>query len=383
MEIDNFESYKRNYITRLLGIINNSIRQKDQNSFEKHYNYFLNHISFLNQFEEKEIRKELINITSAFEKLYTPEEAINKLDDLSNNIHESQINNVHISIARNQMALLYLMLDNEIEAYKHLSEFAYYHFVGTSHYDGYEYFSFRSFSDYSLRDIENNTLTVSHPGTFNDPMDTIIFKWNLYLLEKKNVKDAKLNKKRRLLLKRVYDHIKVRCFVRTKSLPKGIDDIDNIVHEKQNIEDVNPLMWAHYSKNHTGFCIKYRFKDNFVCNADPVNCICTQISNVEYKESMIFKNRGSFTINDALFAKHKIWKYENEVRLVHFDPTNSSNFKAIKHPDDSIIDIYLGLKCSDEDRNKMLLILRNRNIKLYQMKIDPNDCYKLIKERIL
>lgn len=85
---------------------------------------------------------------------------------------------------------------------------------------------------------------------------------------------------------------------------------------------------------------------------------------------------------DALFAKHNVWKYEQEVRLVHYDPNNEANYKTIEIPADSIQAIYLGLKCSDENREIMKFLLRNRNIRLYQMKVDDTDSYKLVKERI-
>ena len=74
---------------------------------------------------------------------------------------------------------------------------------------------------------------------------------------------------------------------------------------------------------------------------------------------------------------------KNEVRIVHYDPNDTSDFKTIAIPEDSIQEIYLGLRCSDENKDKMKLLLRNRNIRLYQMKVDPTDSYKMIKERIM
>ena len=85
---------------------------------------------------------------------------------------------------------------------------------------------------------------------------------------------------------------------------------------------------------------------------------------------------------DALFAKHDVWRYEKEVRLIHYDPSDEANYKTIEIPENRIEDIYLGLKWSDENREKMKQLLRNRNIKLYQMRVDESDSYKLVKERI-
>lgn len=142
-------------------------------------------------------------------------------------------------------------------------------------------------------------------------------------------------------------------------------------------------MWAHYANYHKGFCIKYKFPARVVRNENEEQLTVTRIGNVIYQPSMKFDELKTFTVFDALFSKHNVWSYEQEVRLIHFDPNDSENFKTINIDKESIQEIYLGLKCSDENREKMKLILRNRNIRLYQMKVDPVDSYKLVKERIL
>ena len=266
-------------------------------------------------------------------------------------------------------------------AYDHLKMATFYLFIDNHSYDGFEYFSFRNFSDYAWDDIKKNTICLAHPSTFNDPMDTILFKWNNYLIM--NAEDD-IQCRLRLLYQKVYDHIKVRCFVRTEPLPRNLPFGEiPVLKKEQNIEDVNPLMWAHYAKDHTGFGIKYKLPANFVRNDNAGELIWTRIGNVNYKPDMILSKLDEFTVFDALFAKHDIWSYENEVRIVQYDANNDNNYKTVEIPEDSIQSIYLGLKCSDENRQKMLLTLRNRNIKLYQMEVDSIDAYKLVAKRIL
>ena len=277
-------------------------------------------------------------------------------------------------------ARLYMIQDNESLAYEHLKKAAFFLFIDNHSYDGFEYFSFRSISDFAWDDIKNNTICLAHPSTFNDPMDTILFKWNQYLVD--NATDE-VDRKLRLLYKKVYDHIKVRCFVRTDPLPRNNPFGEIPIMKAQNIEDVNPLMWAHYADDHKGFCIKYKLPASLVRNEDKTSLVWTRIGNVDYQPSMIFKERDNFNVFDALFDKHDIWAYENEVRLVQYDANDSGNYKTINIPEDSIQSIYLGLKCSDDNRRKMLLTLRNRNIQLYQMEVDTTDAYKLRKKRIL
>lgn len=267
----------------------------------------------------------------------------------------------------------------ESKAYEHLKIAAYNQFVDNISYDGFEFFSFRDFTSYAFDDIKNNTMCLAHPSTFNDPMDTILLRWNKYLQD--NAADD-VDRRLRMLYQKVYDHIKVRCFVRTDELPReSTDPTFKAVSKKQLIEDVNPLMWAHYANYHKGFCIKYKFPGQLVRNEDKTSLTWSRIGNVNYVPEMIFPTKNN-SLWDALFAKHEVWKYEHEVRLVHYDPSNEANYKTIEIPEESIEAIYLGLKCSDENREKMKLLLRNRNIRLYQMKVDDKDSYKLVKERI-
>lgn len=270
-------------------------------------------------------------------------------------------------------------LDVESKAYEHLKIAAYNQFVDNISYDGFEFFSFRDFTQYAFDDIQNNTICLAHPSTFNDPMDTILLRWNKYLQD--HATDD-VDRRLRMLYQKVYDHIKVRCFVRTDTLPRETTALSAPpVSKKQRIEDVNPLMWAHYANYHKGFCIKYKFPGKLVRNEDKTSLTWTRIGNVNYVAEMVFPTRN-YSLWDALFAKHDVWQYEKEVRLIHYDPSNEANYKTIEIPEDCIEAIYLGLKCLDENREKMKLLLRNRNIRLYQMKVDDTDSYKLVKERI-
>lgn len=288
------------------------------------------------------------------------------------------VNKSHIHVI---WASLWIAANDETKAYDHLRKAAFYIFIDNVSYDGFEYFSFRDFTSYAKEDILNNTICLAHPATFNDPLDTILLRWNQYLCDTATDENQK---KLRLLYKKVYDHIKVRCFVRTDKLPRNVGFNEDIpIVKAQNIEDVNPLMWAHYANYHKGFCIKYKLPSNIVNNQDETSLTWTRIGDISYQPDMKLAEKDGFTVLDVLFAKHNVWEYEKEVRIVHYDPNDTCDFKTITIPEDSMQEIYLGLRCSDENREKMKLLLRNRNIRLYQMKIDPTDSYKLIKERIL
>ena len=278
-------------------------------------------------------------------------------------------------------ALLHIRNNDEASAYAHLKKHAYHSFVDNVDYNGFEFFSFRTFTPYALNDVRNNTLSFSHPRQFNDPMDTLLFHWNNHCLSEET--DDELRRVR-FLLQKVYDHLKVRCFVRNSRLPRdgGKTDLQQLIHNPQNIEDVNPIMWAHYANYHKGFCVKYCFPTNVLRTLDSSSLICTRVGSVRYNQTMNMEEKDRLSIDEALFVKSNYWEYENEVRVVHYDPNCHEDYKLIELPEDCISSIYLGLKCSDHDREDMQLILRDKAIPLYQMKIAKEDNFKLVAERI-
>ena len=71
------------------------------------------------------------------------------------------------------------------------------------------YYSFRTFSDCSLKDVKEQKLTLSHPREFNDPLDTLLVWWMESEIAESH--GSELDKKYTLLLKKVSEGIKIRC----------------------------------------------------------------------------------------------------------------------------------------------------------------------------
>lgn len=258
------------------------------------------------------------------------------------------------------------------EAQKKVDEYFYRAFIGdSSSYVGYQFFSFRAFSEYSLYDIENGKLSLAHPEEFNDPLDTVLFTY--FKQQVKKEKDQ-INLARHCMVLKSANQFRMRCFVRTTPLKK-IDGTPGI--KEQDVCDINPLMWAHYAQYHTGFCACYELDDKFVKHND-TDMSFTRMDIIKYKDE-IDLSKG-LQVSDALSWKNAIWKYENEVRCINLDFTNKMQFKEIDAP--ILKAIYLGLKCTDESRHKMEMALRRKNVELYQMRLDSSNICKLIPERI-
>ena len=160
-------------------------------------------------------------------------------------------------------------------------------------------------------------------------------------------------------------------------------------------------MWAHYSNNHTGFCVVYDMKENLIFKS------CT--FPVQYTEDRIditsilydyAKQLDSFPANMAPVAgstvlnsnpliafipvlfdnlKHASWSYENEYRCTVGETAIGAPFTDARPKE-----IYAGMKCSKENTEKLLSIAKDLKVPFYEMKFDElSENYNLSATRII
>ena len=219
--------------------------------------------------------------------------------------------------------------------------------------------SFRPFTSYSLSDLVNNEITVCSPHVMNDPYDTLLIKWG------ENIKLTKKGKKHVNALCKSFESYRIRSFCRLKD-KDGNDTVSNV------------LMWAHYAKNHTGFCVEYYFSDKF-----PI----TESRRVSrFKEIIYHKRENPFNMNSpsintdqALCTKLSDWAYENEVRLITYVPDKDGDYLTIPLDEGSSIKaVYFGYRCPEETIKTVRNALANYvGIQFYKMTSDYNDIYRL------
>ena len=88
-------------------------------------------------------------------------------------------------------------------------------------------------------------------------------------------------------------------------------------------------------------------------------------------------NKSTIDRNVAFFTKSKDWEYEHEKRLLYYDVNSTELYHEISIPQDSLTDIYFGVRCSDNDIEKVITALRGKKVKYHKMVIDLNDIYRL------
>lgn len=109
-------------------------------------------------------------------------------------------------------------------------------------------------------------------------------------------------------------------------------------------------MWAHYADSHKGICIKYKFPSDATVFMSAQKDYITYFKDVEYISDLNkYSSCSSINMKDAFFVKAKSWKYENELRLLCYNPSDNNDYMSL--PMQNCIEaIYFGVKCSKKDR---------------------------------
>lgn len=143
-------------------------------------------------------------------------------------------------------------------------------------------------------------------------------------------------------------------------------------------------MWSHYADNHKGFCIRYKFSKGMIDHSNKDQYRHYFLKRINYNK---VRNKINLVVSeidyDQLFTiKSHEWKYENEVRLISYDPTYEKDYLQIKLVPDSQIDaIYFGYRCADLDIALIKKVAGDK-VKYYKMDIAPSNVYRLSIKRL-
>ena len=261
---------------------------------------------------------------------------------------------------------IYSNLDLDAEALKYYQRANYYKsFLKTEIVNRcYIYlYSFRRFNEYSLADLINNEITVSPSKNMNDPFDSIINLWGSEEQLKESCKKAKHIKN----FSKSFDYFRIRSFCNGDT-EKALEEL---------------LMWSHYADEHRGYCIKYKLSKHFIKQDENDRFEHMFLKPIIYRkdEDKVDISEMTTINTDLAFAtKHESWGYENEVRLIVYNPNKEDAFYGIPLDKDSCIEaIYFGCRCEQKTINtiKNLFSKSDTPPKFYQMKLDRTDVYHL------
>lgn len=208
------------------------------------------------------------------------------------------------------------------------------------------FYSFRTINIHLLSDLINQEITVANPSEFNDPFDPLLFKF-LDFRRKKIQQESGYDIKSQ---NEAYEYVKIRCFVRDKK-------IDN---DRIEFAYKSNLMWAHYADSYKGICIRYRFAPIIKESQSLEKEFCCW-RDVMYKEKQMFEDKASANTELLFATKNESWKYENEVRLIHFNADCETKYTQVplSKIGGKIEAVFFGLRCPEIDKEMIKSILGN------------------------
>ncbi|WP_022942893.1 DUF2971 domain-containing protein [Psychromonas hadalis] len=211
--------------------------------------------------------------------------------------------------------------------------------------------------DRDLNSLSENTFWAPTRDALNDPCEGLFTQDNI---------DIQFN-----FINRVLVRENKESDAAFQAVKNSLDEVYKFV-DKSGVYSLSEtpleeLLWAHYGCSHTGFCVEYDLDKLIEYEKHDY-----QIINVKYKNSPQSVNVSDISKPDRLIAKmlgikSKVWKYEKEIRVVtSIAGANSYDYRAVKA-------IYLGLRISDADKNRLMEALKGRGIKYFQIKLKSSS----------
>ncbi len=292
-------------------------------------------------------------------------------------------------------------------------------------------YKYRRYNDNSVQALINDEIYLSRADFFNDPYDCLLYFNKDVVL--KNISDA-------LTLENLKNSIEARGISPTDEIMEKmletcfekknlfLKDVSNYLSEVPRMHQKNmfiscfsetvssPLMWSHYSDNHRGFAIEYRFDIDYFCPTPyteknihnwhgfrsllPINysnskCDATSLANWYAKVIMNEKNglyanmNWSIISEDLLLStklalnKSKDWSYEKEWRLIVSRECPIVIEDECCFVKKKATAIYVGEQMDEYNKNELLKIARNKKIPIYEMYSDySSKNYSMSKRRL-
>lgn len=204
-------------------------------------------------------------------------------------------------------------------------------------------FKYFGTKDIYLQSLREQYLYHSDFRYFNDPFDC-----NIELLNFEKLTKSKKEINIEVNIREKFNSIGVCCFTR---LAKSI------------------LMWSHYASNHEGFCVEFNYNSR-INGINPLD--------VNYSDSFVkadFHKNKQDALFHMIFTKAKQWEYEEELRSINSDFTDT-NSRKIPFLKEDIKAIYLGVKIQYKLKKEILTITKeiyNNSLTIYQGSLSPNS----------
>ena len=239
--------------------------------------------------------------------------------------------------------------------------------------------------NYELKDLINN-----HIDSFNDGIN---FMKALY--DSKSLYEiidicAKYGYEDMIKMQESIKNFKEKSEILLEKLKEAIDKNFYMVCFSQTYDNI--LMWSHYAKKHTGFCVEYDF------SRSSQKSIYSLLSPVIYSNKRpslsdeiikCFSEDGKLIADEnmlykmylSLLTKSDLWKYEQEWRLIILSNRDD------EYPNNNIVDpiiskVYLGARISKEDEKRVLEIANKKGVEVKKLELDEEKYSLHLKKNL-
>lgn len=206
-------------------------------------------------------------------------------------------------------------------------------------------FKYASLSKFSVENLINNQITLTCPTELNDLYDSIMH----VDYEKNWLNDLeKMNQLSEIVGIEPPADEGFKFFAREEAKNRSNQMMDYLIKDFYvscfTTCNSNVLMWSHYAKNSTGFCLEYdpnKINESLRKFIFPIIYVDKPVDVTELLES---KNNDDITLSVliSIISKFKDWVYEKELRVILYAPNNKDVRIPVKMP---LPDkIYLGNK---------------------------------------
>jgi hypothetical protein len=259
-------------------------------------------------------------------------------------------------------------------------------------------YKYRTFNDVGWRMLTGGEVFFASPASLNDPHDTagvplynLGTKRQMYLKNIENLAfikpDLPRDARRRMAWDLARESYRNRNDRDREAAYRGevMERTRRMVGilSLSAVRDSAP-MWAHYSENHTGFCIGFdTLKLKAFFDVAFGRGIPLFLEPVRYCDG--YPALNPYTMSDEqlmlskLLSKSRVWEYEQEYRVLCADHPDFQ----LRFPLATMRSITLGTRCDEENRNRVISILQaEKRIVTLERVIPAMDQYGLQFEHV-
>lgn len=235
-------------------------------------------------------------------------------------------------------------------------------------------YKYRTCNSYSFENLRDETIWLGEPSAMNDPYDCAHYfdlKKLDYGVSSEEVDSIlrDLSEDNRTKLAAAFEEISdQRNAAIIEHFSSHIKQAFKFCSFSERVD--SPLMWAHYSDSHRGFCIEYA-----TGRYAPSDYRIRFLYPVQYAESLFdatdcylakgeTREKNNLRLTLAALYKSMDWAYEREWRLVFAHGVIDSP-SAYRMPTPS--GVYLGSKISQPDEDIVRSICADKQIPIFKM----------------